>query len=627
MKNVLILIGILFTLNMNAQKVPTYSYEQFTTNISTYSSGFNHDETKLLIGSDVSGVYNVHSIDLKTGETTQLTNSTSSAKWASRYMPYDNGFLFSGDHEGNEVYRIYMQTENGENKELTPDTSKVNRYNYYGLSRSKKSFYMGSTKRTGQFVDLYEFDLESMKSELIYENPGKLEVYGVADNNQYFILNETITTSNNNFYLYNRTSKESKLITKHEGTVSYRPCGFSKDSNYFFFTSDEGREFPYLVRYNIETGEQEVFLEEKDASVAYAYTSYNEKYRVVGIDKNAQTTLKIFDVATGKEVNFPNLPAGEIGSVSISESETKMVFSITSPKQPSNLYLYDIEKGTHQQLTNNLNPEINPDHLVKPEHITFPSFDEMEIPSVLYKPHQATKDNKVPAMLMIHGGPGGQSRMGYNSVAQFLANHGYVIIAVNNRGSSGYGKTFFQADNRKHGEADLMDCVMSKKYLESLGYVDMDKVGIMGGSYGGYMTLAALTYHPNEFEVGVDIFGPSNWVRTLKNVPPWWAAFKEALYDEMGDPNVEADAERLHKISPLFHAHNIVKPLMVLQGANDPRVLQVESDEIVEAVKKNNVPVEYIVFEDEGHGFLKAENEIKGYESVLKFLDTHLKNK
>jgi dipeptidyl aminopeptidase/acylaminoacyl peptidase len=161
--------------------------------------------------------------------------------------------------------------------------------------------------------------------------------------------------------------------------------------------------------------------------------------------------------------------------------------------------------------------------------------------------------------------------------------------------------------------------------LEGTGFVDPARVGIIGGSYGGYMVLAALTLQPDAFKIGVDLFGISNWSRTLENIPPWWGAAREALYAELGDP--KADAERLRRISPLFHADRIKVPLMVLQGANDPRVLQVESDEIVAAAKKNGVPVEYIVFSDEGHGFVKKENEIKGYGAVLAFLDKYLKNR
>jgi dipeptidyl aminopeptidase/acylaminoacyl peptidase len=197
------------------------------------------------------------------------------------------------------------------------------------------------------------------------------------------------------------------------------------------------------------------------------------------------------------------------------------------------------------------------------------------------------------------------------------------VLGINNRGSSGYGQTFFTADDRKHGREPLWDCVEAKKYLASLPFVDPGRIGIIGGSYGGYMVLAALAYQPEVFNAGVDIFGVANWVRTLSSVPPYWESFRKALYKEMGDP--EKDAQMLHDISPVFSADKIRRPLMVLQGANDPRVLKQESDDIVAAVKKNGLPVEYVVFPEEGHGFTKKKDQIEGYGDILVFLDRYLK--
>jgi dipeptidyl aminopeptidase/acylaminoacyl peptidase len=179
-------------------------------------------------------------------------------------------------------------------------------------------------------------------------------------------------------------------------------------------------------------------------------------------------------------------------------------------------------------------------------------------------------------------------------------------------------------DDRNHGDKDLKDCIYGKKWLQSLDFIDNGKIGIIGGSYGGFMTMAAMTFAPDEFRVGVNFFGVTNWLRTLKSIPPYWASFREALYSEMGDPYT-ADSVRLYNISPLFHAKNIRNPIMVLQGKNDPRVLQVESDEIVAAAKANNVPVEYVVFPDEGHGFRKKENEIKANGQILLFLEKYLR--
>jgi dipeptidyl aminopeptidase/acylaminoacyl peptidase len=299
-----------------------------------------------------------------------------------------------------------------------------------------------------------------------------------------------------------------------------------------------------------------------------------------------------------------------------------MAVYLNGDRQPSDLYVIDLQQSSAQRLTTSLSAEINPADLVDSEVVRFNSFDGMSIPNILWKPRQASAGNKRPALLMVHGGPGGQTTRAYNYAAQFLANHGYVILGINNRGSSGYGKTFFAADDGKHGREPLWDCVAAKQYLQTLDYVDPDRIGIMGGSYGGYMTLAALAFKPDEFRVGVNIFGVSNWLRTLESIPPYWESFREALYQEIGNP--ETQREFLIETSPLFHADKITKPLIVLQGKNDPRVIQPESDDIVAAVRNNGVAVEYLVFDDEGHGFTKKKNQIAAYDAILKFLDTHL---
>jgi dipeptidyl aminopeptidase/acylaminoacyl peptidase len=300
-----------------------------------------------------------------------------------------------------------------------------------------------------------------------------------------------------------------------------------------------------------------------------------------------------------------------------------MAFYFTGDRSPANLYVYNLAAGTTKQLTQSLNPEISADDLVDSQVVRFKSFDGLTIPNILYRPHGATANNPAPALVWVHGGPGGQTRTGYSPLIQFLVNHSYVVLGINNRGSSGYGKTFFTADDRKHGREPLWDCVESKKYLKSLGYVDESRIGIIGGSYGGYMVLAALAFKPEEFKVGVDIFGVANWVRTLESVPPYWESFRKALYKEIGDP--QTDRQMLMEISPLFHADKIIRPLLVLQGANDPRVIKPESDDIVNAIKKKGGVVDYIVFDNEGHGFTKKENEINGDQAILKFLDKYLK--
>jgi dipeptidyl aminopeptidase/acylaminoacyl peptidase len=458
---------------------------------------------------------------------------------------------------------------------------------------------------------------------MVYQNTEGLNPSAVSNDNRYIALTKSITTNNSDMYLLDTQSKKVKHLSAHEGNAQFSPQYFSQDGKTLYYLTDEGSEYMYLSGYDVASGEKKK-VEESKWDVMYAYQSRSGKYRVVAVNNDARTEIKIYDQTNGdKPVKVDGLPEGDITNVNISDSEKLMSFYVTSSKSPANLFVYNFETKEVKQLTHTMTKEIDENDLVAGEVVRYKSFDGMEIPALLYKPKGLKAGEKVPAMLWIHGGPGGQTRLNYSATIQHLVNHGYVILAVNNRGSSGYGKTFFAADDRKHGDADLKDCVESKKFLATLPYVDTEKIGIMGGSYGGYMVMAALAFTPEEFNVGVNIFGVTNWLRTLKSIPPWWASFREALYTELGDP--VKDSVALYNKSPLFHAKNITKPFIVLQGSNDPRVLQVESDEIVAAAKANGIPVEYVIFPDEGHGFQKKENNIKTSEAILKFLDIHLK--
>ena len=357
--------------------------------------------------------------------------------------------------------------------------------------------------------------------------------------------------------------------------------------------------------------------------VQFTGFSFRGRYRVTGINEDARTTVRMVEDATGKTVRLPRLPAGEIRDLVIARGEDRMAFYLNGDRSPSDLWIVDLGKGTARQLSTNLSRQIDAEDLVDSAVSRFKSFDGLPIPGILYRPHQATAAAPAPAVLLVHGGPGDQARRGYNSLAQYLVNHGYVVLDINNRGSSGYGKSFFMADDRKHGREPLWDCVEARKWLATQPWVDGRQIGIMGGSYGGYMVLCALAFQPDEFRVGVDIFGVSNWIRTLEAIPPYWESVREALYAEIGDP--VRDRAALEAASPLLHARNIRTPLLVIQGANDPRVIKPESDDVVAAVKANGVPVEYLVFDDEGHGFRKKKNQLSAYHSILLFLDRHLK--
>jgi len=602
------------------RKVNQYTIEQFMDTVSIGGSSFSHGEKTILFSSNKTGIYNEFTIPVEGGEPTQLTYSEDDAIFALSFFPEDNRILYSSDKGGNEINHIYLRDEDGTVRDLTPEEKE--KASFYGWAFDQKSFFYGSNKRDPRFFDIYEMDIETFTPKMIYQNDAGYELASISRDKKYFAFFKPITTNNSDMYLYDRKTKEMKHLSPHEGDVQYRPQTFSPDSKNLYYLTDEDSEFTYLKRYDIEAGQKDT-VEQYDWDIWYTYFSRNGKYRVVGINEDARTVIKVYDTSTNQPLKLPELPGGNISSVNISKSEKIMAFYFNGSRSPNNLLVYNFDSGVYAQLTDTMNPEIEPEDLVEAEVVRYKSFDGLDIPGVYYKPHNINPREKVPALIMVHGGPGGQARKGYRPIQQYLVNHGYALIDVNNRGSSGYGKTFFKMDDKKHGEVDLDDCVWAKKYLISTGYIDPDKIGIIGGSYGGYMVLAGLTFRPDEFAAGVDLFGISNWVRTMQSIPPWWESFKEALYAEMGNP--ETDLEYLRRISPLFHADNIQKPLMVLQGANDPRVLKVESDEIVEAVKKKGIPVEYIVFDDEGHGFLIKENRITAYKAILDFLNKYLR--
>ena len=598
--------------------IQQYSIEQFMNNQRIFGSSFSPDEQNILVSSNESGIFNAHVLPVAGGDALALTNSKKESIFAVSYFPNDRRILFRSDDNGNEIWHLFLRNEDGSIQDLTPDSTA--RATFYGWAQDGQSFFFGYTKRDPRLTDVYEMNIETLKPQMIYQNDEAYGFGGISNDKNFLAFVKPINTNDSELFLYDRRSKELKKISEHQ--AAYNPADFSAHSKYLYYLTDDGSEFSYLAKYQIESGERGK-VEEENWDVVYAYFSHNGKYRVVGVNEDGKTVVKIFEAQNGSQIDFPKFENGDLTSVNISKSEKLMSFYVGSSASPSNLYVYNFETKKYKKLTNTLNKAIDPDELVTARVVRFESFDGLEIPAIYYQPHQASAAKPLPALVWVHGGPGGQSRQRYFGLIQYLVNHGYAILAVNNRGSSGYGKTFFKMDDRNHGEKDLMDCVYGKKYLQTLDYISKEKIGIIGGSYGGFMVMAALTRHPKEFEVGVDLFGVTNWLRTLKSIPPWWESFKAALYQEMGDP--VQDSARLYGISPLFHADKIVKPVMVLQGAQDPRVLKVESDEIVEAVRKNEVPVEYVVFDDEGHGFVKKENQIEGYGKILHFLDTYLK--
>jgi dipeptidyl aminopeptidase/acylaminoacyl peptidase len=603
--------------------VPQYTIEQFLNTSVMFGASFAPDEQTVLVTSDRSGVFNIWEVPASGGAPRQVTTSTTDGIFAVGFVPGERRFIYSQDRGGNENDHLYLQATDGSVRDLTPGDSL--KAVFYDWSADGKSFFFGTNARDRRFFDVFEMPVATLAPRELFRDTVGYALGAISGDGRWLALTREITTQNNDMYLRDGRTGAIRHISPHTGDVSHAPQAFSLDGRFLYFLTNEGSDFQYLARYDLGSGTRDT-VERADWDVMYAYFSKHGKYLVVGINNDARTEIRVYEAATHRRVPIPTPPAGDVTGVAISPSEARMAFYVNGSRSPSNLFVMDLAGGTAppRQLTQNLSPDLDASNLVDGQVVRFASYDGVQVPSLLYRPHQVAAGDRAPAVLWIHGGPGGQTRLGYSAFIQYLVNHGYVVLAVNNRGSSGYGKAFNQMDDRRHGEADLDDLVWAKRYLAAAGYVDTARVGIMGGSYGGYLTLAGVTFRPDVFAVGVDFFGISNWVRTLRSIPPWWESFRTALYTELGDPG-SADSVRLYRISPLFHADQITKPVLVLQGANDPRVLQVESDQIVEAVRRKGGVAEYVVFPDEGHGFIKKENNIKAYRTALQFLDRYLR--
>lgn len=626
MKKVLFILATVLIFSCTAKKneIPQYTIDQFYKNVNLLGNySFSDDETRLLINTNETGIYNLFELNFTDGAKRAITNSTTESCFIVDYVHGTNQVLYSADKGGNEITHIYLMDEKGNVTDLTPG-DKV-KASFDGWSKDKKVMYFVSNKRDPKYFDLYSMNTGEWKEQMTYKNTDGYELSSKSRDRSLIALSRPITTSESKLFLYNSATDKITEVSEEGKPGLYNGQAFSNDNKYFYYTTDAGKEFSYAVKYEIATGNREVVYVDKWDVNSYGF-SENEKYRIAVVNADGRVVVRMWDNASGSVISYPDIPGSTISGLRISDSEKKMALLLGSSKTKGDAYLWDIGASEMKKLTSTMNPEIDPGKLIEAQVIRFKSFDSLEIPAIYYKPLMATKKNKIPALVYVHGGPGGQSMLYYDPLAQFLGNHGYAVLAVNNRGSSGYGKAFYKMDDRNHGDKDLRDCIWGKKWMQGLEYIDREKIGIIGGSYGGFMTMAAMTSFPDEFQAGVNFFGVTNWIRTLRSTPPFWAAFRNALFQEMGDP-FTSDSVMLYKISPLFHGKNVKHPVLVLQGANDPRVLKVESDEMVEAIKANNVPVEYIVFPDEGHGFVKRENEIKAYSQVLQFLDKYLKGK
>jgi dipeptidyl aminopeptidase/acylaminoacyl peptidase len=401
-----------------------------------------------------------------------------------------------------------------------------------------------------------------------------------------------------------------------EDALTTNPAGFTADNKTLYWIDSRGRNTAALIAQDVASGETKVIGESPRADISGTLTNpktlqveaYQAEYlkpEWSALDKDIGATLEWLKYKLGAS---PNVQAR-------TDADDKWIVSADKVVEPSSVYLFDRKAGTLTKLYTG-RPELVGAPLVPMWPVEIKARDGLTLPSYLTLPASADAnrdgkpDRAAPMVLFVHGGPWARDEFGYNPYHQWLANRGYAVLSVNYRASTGFGKEFLAAGNLQWGKKMHDDLIDSVDWAVANGVTTPDKVAIMGGSYGGYATLAGLTFTPDKFACGVDIVGPSNLFTLLETIPPYWEAFKQQFYQRMGDPTTEAGRALLKEVSPLTYTDRIKKPLLIGQGANDPRVNKRESDQIVDAMKAKNIPVTYVLFPDEGHGFARPANNI-----------------
>ena len=403
-----------------------------------------------------------------------------------------------------------------------------------------------------------------------------------------------------------------KILTEHEGDVFHGTPRWLSDESAFFLASDERGEFMELAQYSLAEKKFEYVLTPKWDIDGVALDKAG-KYLAITINEEGYHKTTLYNPNTLEKLDL-KFPSGQISGINFSEDSTKIIFTLGDSTKTVDVWSIDIASGKSKQLTNS--PQGVPsDELVKPELIRFDSFDGLSVPAFVYQPKNKKKGERLPVIINIHGGPESQYQPNLALLTQYFVHAGYVVVAPNVRGSSGYGKTYLSLDNVEKRLDSVKDIVSLREHLSTLSYIDIDRIALMGGSYGGFMVLAGLAFYPKLWAAGVDIVGIVNFVSFLENTAPYRRALREAEYGSL-----EKNLEVLKEISPINSIDNIEAPLFVIHGANDPRVPLSEAEQVVSRLKELGRDVELLVYPDEGHGLAKLKNRVDAYPKVSNFL-------
>jgi dipeptidyl aminopeptidase/acylaminoacyl peptidase/5'-3' exonuclease len=578
------------------------------------------DETLAAFLSDQGGRIDFWTAPLAGGPAKQLTHVQGFVGNA-LFSPVDRTLAYEADTGGTELMHLWIASaDGGAAKDVTSDLPNGARIEIQDWARDGKTLLYTSSARDPKFLDLYELDVATGKSERLWEASGNLAFALASRDHTKFVIFETISDGNYDLHLVERGKPGMTLLTPHEGEVLHSAAAFSGDGKTLYVTSNLGGEFVSLYALDLATKKlTPVYMPKWDVDDAGISPDGRFLYSVTNEDGTPRLAVK--DLVSGKDVTLPKAPSGGFESPRFSKSGRYLGVVLRSDTTPAVPYVLDLEKGTALKLEEALPEELRALAMPTGASVRIPTFDGREVPAYLYrgrggKPHGA--------VIWVHGGPTDQSRRLFNIFAQYLLTKGYDVLIPNVRGSTGYGKTWTKLNNKDIGGGPLKDVVACKKWLVAKADVPGDKVVVLGGSYGGYMSLCAEAFAPEEFAANVDCFGVCDLKSLVESFPAYWASFSKEIHVKFGDPADPKDARYQHDESPLFFAERMKRPLLVVQGDKDARVKKDQSDRIVASLKSRGIPVHYLVLENEGHGFSRNESYRAAYEATDRFLDRYL---
>lgn len=541
--------------------------------------------------------------------------------------------LFVKDNDGDENFNVYSVNPNdgpiGESpvppsRNIT-EGKRVRAFIQSVPKSDSDSIFVGLNDRDPAWHDIYKVSISTGKKTLVMENKNRLQ--GLIFDNADKLRLSVRSAKNGDTQILSLDSEKPQVVYSCSVFETCYPIRFHKDNNSVYIGTNKGaRDLIQLVLLNVETATEKFVEQDPKGRVDLGNVLFSEvSNEIVGTtytDDKKEILWKNEEFEKDYKWLKKRLSGSELSFGSATKDERIVKVQAYSDIDPGSVYLFD-RKSKKLTLQYRVRARLPRSALAKMKSVRYKSSDDLEIPAYLTFPKGVPAKN-LPLVVNPHGGPWSRNSWGYDGFAQFLANRGYAVLQPNFRGSTGYGKEFLDAGNNEWGDLMQDDITWGVKYLVDQGIVDPKRVGIMGGSYGGYATLAGVTYTPDTYAAAVAIVAPSNLITLLGAIPPYWESIRTMFHERMGNPTTDEGRKQLVRQSPLTHADKIKTPLMVVQGANDPRVNKRESDQIVIALRDRGYPVEYLVAPDEGHGFARPVNNMAMVASAEKFLAKHL---